>query len=976
MASCKLFNMADTPSSVQDVNTQTSIVLGKGEDVLVDVTQGSLLETVKRSCYGHKGILKRRYKELEALMISPLNYQEVSQRLIQLEKTYKSYVSKYNEYCELLSPESVALESVLKELKLEELNWEEFRGHCNQWMEECKTLQPPSTVSVGPGVGIKETGLVEGAGLRLGNDSQPSAPGRGSNFEVPVGPSVMQDAVVTSLDQNEDASSVASRGSRHSVVSTSSVTRMKEARIKSELARISVAQLQQAQQLDRERLECERKAQLFKVKCESERAEAEAKMWEAEVLAELEDTNRIRQAYIQPKVDLPSVTVSKPKFSTEPWQPNVYAPEWNSDNHQPKSKTTIPDSVPPAGLAEPMVTHNLGSGPDTNASYIFEGMLHSLNMPKPDIITFDGNPSCYWNFMHSFETNVEARVKDDKMRLTYLIQFCKGKARESIEDCVLIRSGSGYKVAKGILAQQFGQNHQVTQALLEKVLEREQIKPNDGKALWDLARQMRKCHITFQELGQTANLNSSDTLLKVQRLLPLYLQSKWAKTAYHLLNGGVQPQFSHMTEYVEQSAQVANNVYGQNIGKGKLKGYEKLPQGQMSRASSKLPHQKGLALSTSTQYESAKRSQVNCLLCNGSHCLSQCGQFKKKSVQDRVNFVRQKVLCINCLLPNHFAKGCMQSANCKVEDCNRKHNTLLHFNKGRSRGPTRSDDGKNVVASGKDSNPTGAGVMDKATGSQSEAKGITSQEVDNGTEAVSAKHRGNSNHAHQRQRGKRVCLRAEPVKVQAHGREVQTWALLDDGSDVSLCEKRLMNMLGLKGRDTTFNLKTVIGCKQEAGREISLTVMDLQGNESVHLPNVWAVDSLPIDKDSLPSIEDTQNWPHLCDIEFPRVEEDGIMLLIGSDVPEAFWVMEERRGRRKEPFAIRSLLGWTHMGPVGPGRGTQMNVHHVRYEDDLLSQQVAQSSGKLILGILFLVNKGGSPRKIAGQEELWRILSE
>ncbi|KAJ8027843.1 hypothetical protein HOLleu_29913 [Holothuria leucospilota] len=66
------------------------------------------------------------------------------------------------------------------------------------------------------------------------------------------------------------------------------------------------------------------------------------------------------------------------------------------------------------------------------------------------------------------------------------------------------------------------------------------------------------------------------------------------------------------------------------------------------------------------------------------------------------------------------------------------------------------------------------------------------------------------------------------------------------------------------------------------------------------------------------------------------------MLLIGSDVPEAFWVMEERRGRRKEPFAIRSLLGWTLMGPVGPGRGTQMNVHHVRYGDDLLSQQVAK----------------------------------
>ena len=95
-------------------------------------------------------------------------------------------------------------------------------------------------------------------------------------------------------------------------------------------------------------------------------------------------------------------------------------------------------------------------------------------------------------------------------------------------------------------------------------------------------------------------------------------------------------------------------------------------------------------------------------------------------------------------------------------------------------------------------------------------------------------------------------------------------------------------MLGLKGRDTTFNLRTVIGCKQEAGREISLTVMDLKGNECVQLPNVWTVDTLPIDKDSLPSIEDTHSWPHLCDIEFPRIEEESIMLLIGSDVPEVF----------------------------------------------------------------------------------------
>lgn len=74
--------------------------------------------------------------------------------------------------------------------------------------------------------------------------------------------------------------------------------------------------------------------------------------------------------------------------------------------------------------------------------------------------------------------------------------------------------------------------------------------------------------------------------------------------------------------------------------------------------------------------------------------------------------------------------------------------------------------------------------------------------------------------------------------------------------------------------------------------------MDLQGNESIHVPNAWAVDTLPIGKDSLPSIQDTH-----CDIDFPRISEESVMLLIGSDVPEVFWVMEERRGQRKEPLS-------------------------------------------------------------------------
>ncbi|XP_038061120.1 uncharacterized protein LOC119731907 [Patiria miniata] len=65
------------------------------------------------------------------------------------------------------------------------------------------------------------------------------------------------------------------------------------------------------------------------------------------------------------------------------------------------------------------------------------------------------------------------------------------------------------------------------------------------------------------------------------------------------------------------------------------------------------------------------------------------------------------------------------------------------------------------------------------------------------------------------------------------------------------------------------------------------------------------------------------------------------MLLIGGDTPEVFWVLEERRGRRKEPYAVRSLLGWTLLGPTATTeKQFSFKVNHVLLEDDLLLRTV------------------------------------
>ena len=131
------------------------------------------------------------------------------------------------------------------------------------------------------------------------------------------------------------------------------------------------------------------------------------------------------------------------------------------------------------------------------------------------------------------------------------------------------------------------------------------------------------------------------------------------------------------------------------------------------------------------------------------------------------------------------------------------------------------------------------------------------------------------------------------------------------------CLQRLVEELGVKGSPTSFALTTINAeGTQCPGEELSLTVKALTSNDSIHLDRVWTVNNLPVSKKSIPCTEDISDWPHLKGISIPKLDKE-VSILIGNDVPEAHWVFGERRGRRKQPSAARTLLGWTLIGPLG-----------------------------------------------------------
>ncbi len=105
---------------------------------------------------------------------------------------------------------------------------------------------------------------------------------------------------------------------------------------------------------------------------------------------------------------------------------------------------------------------------------------YRLDLPKREIQRFDGNPRLYGAFVKEFQSIIERKTRDSTTCLTYLIQYCDGKAKEAIQHCAILDADEGLRRAKEILRKRFGQNYMVARAFIDKLIDGPQIKADDN----------------------------------------------------------------------------------------------------------------------------------------------------------------------------------------------------------------------------------------------------------------------------------------------------------------------------------------------------------------------------------------------------------------------------------------------------------------------------------------------------------------
>ena len=150
---------------------------------------------------------------------------------------------------------------------------------------------------------------------------------------------------------------------------------------------------------------------------------------------------------------------------------------------------------------------------------------------------------------------------------------------------------------------------------------------------------------------------------------------------------------------------------------------------------------------------------------------------------------------------------------------------------------------------------------------------------------------------------------------------VETYALLDSGSEVTLCHEQLQRQLGASGPKLNFTLSGMTGSTSVESQLLDIVLMSMDEAMLVELSNVRTVKQMPISSDCIAKKGDLRKVPHLCDIELQELEVGKVMLVVGlKEKPNLFLPLEYTTVGEDEPVAVRYNLGSTVIGPVGRQR--------------------------------------------------------
>ncbi|XP_055633341.1 uncharacterized protein LOC129773720 [Toxorhynchites rutilus septentrionalis] len=198
-----------------------------------------------------------------------------------------------------------------------------------------------------------------------------------------------------------------------------------------------------------------------------------------------------------------------------------------------------------------------------------------------------------------------------------------------------------------------------------------------------------------------------------------------------------------------------------------------------------------------------------------------------------------------------------------------------------------------------------------------------------------------------------------PVTLFGPSKQVECYAFLDDGSELTLLDEQIACDLELSGESKPLCLKWTGGTHrfEEKSRKVDVGISGSK-EERFDLTDVRTVDALELPVQSLNVDELKKKYKHLEGIQVESYNLARPRILIGLKHANVSLVRRCREGKLGEPIAVKTHLGWTifggcsSQGSAADGKYTYHICACNLQSDDRIHQEVKQYFSLDSLGIV------------------------
>lgn len=511
-----------------------------------------------------------------------------------------------------------------------------------------------------------------------------------------------------------------------------------------------------------------------------------------------------------------------------------------------------------------------------------------FKLPTIAVPSFNGEYSAWPSYRNSFQHLIANNINlSNVQRLHYLKGSLVGDAKRLVQHYDII--DANYAAAWDKLVSRYDNKKLLVNNLLKTIIHH----PGQSK---ESSSQLRLLIDTF-----TDTLNGLRTLdvptagwdpiiihLMIEKL-PAETHSLWE--ASQMANNDL-PNLTNLVTFLENRFRTLEAI-AEKPSSDRKNPFATLPKPNHNNARSS---HKSFSHHTSS-------SSITCTMCNKDHYLRACSSFLKMGTQERLKYVQQKKLCVNCLAYGHQTSACPSRMNCPK--CNKRHNSLLHFEI-----PNASTTSA-VTTSGDLSLPGPSNASYSANSFTTSVEPTIATSLTNSV-------------------GNLVLLATATLNVMHNsGYTIPLRALIDPGSQVSFITNKAIQRLQLKPESTR---ATVFGigraCPGTSTKRVSLSLQS-PVNSDFHMESEFL--TIPQITGSLPqSSFSSSKWSHIHNIHMadPSYNLNGpIDLLLGAEMYGRIVLPGLQKGLPHEPVAQNTLIGWILLGGSSQSLTSSQSLH-------------------------------------------------